>query len=214
MFGLYPRKGVIAPGADADIVVYDPNGQTTIGIDDKHHMNMDHSAYEGFEIDGKVDTVLSRGSVVIEDDAYVGRKGHGRFVERELSQYLVLTEGTSMDIGVVLQTTRRRAGRRPREAGRDVRVQPRLDVRLTPAVAGAVRHLQPDPGETRNVTVGPMVTNPATRDWTVTASAVRDAERDVRQPHGVRHRAAATPPCASSTASRRRSLARCARRST
>ncbi len=52
-------------------------------------MNMDHSAYEGFVVDGKVDTVLSRGTVVVEDDAFVGRAGHGRFVERELSQYLV-----------------------------------------------------------------------------------------------------------------------------
>jgi dihydropyrimidinase len=52
-------------------------------------MNMDYSAYEGFVVDGKVDTVLSRGTVVIEDDAYVGTKGHGRFVERELSHYLV-----------------------------------------------------------------------------------------------------------------------------
>ena len=62
MFGMYPTKGVIAPGADADIVVWDPNGHTSIGIDKKHHMNMDHSAWEGFEIDGKVDTVLSRGT--------------------------------------------------------------------------------------------------------------------------------------------------------
>jgi dihydropyrimidinase len=89
MFGLYPRKGVIAPGADADVLVWDPNGHTSIGLDEKHHMNMDHSAWEGFEIDGKVDTVLSRGEVVIEDDRYVGRKGHGRFLERGLSDYLV-----------------------------------------------------------------------------------------------------------------------------
>ena len=82
------RKGVVAPGADADVVVWDPNGRTTIGID-KHHMNVDYSAYEGFVVDGKVDTVLSRGSIVIEDDAYVGRAGHGRFIERDLSQYLV-----------------------------------------------------------------------------------------------------------------------------
>ena len=89
MFGMYPRKGVVALGADADVVVWDPNGRTTIGIDDKHHMNVDYSAYEGFVVDGKVDTVLSRGSIVIEDDAYVGRAGHGRFIERDLSQYLV-----------------------------------------------------------------------------------------------------------------------------
>ena len=89
MFGMYPRKGIVAPGADADVVVWDPNGRTTIGIDDKHHMNVDYSAYEGFVVDGAVDTVLSRGTVVIEGDAYVGRAGHGRFIERELSQYLV-----------------------------------------------------------------------------------------------------------------------------
>ena len=63
MFGLYGRKGVIQPGADGDIVVYDPNGHTSIGLGKTHHMNMDHSAWEGFEIDGHVDTVLSRGKV-------------------------------------------------------------------------------------------------------------------------------------------------------
>jgi dihydropyrimidinase len=89
MFGMYPKKGIIAPGADGDVVVWDPNTPTKIGINDKHHMNMDYSAWEGWEIDGKVDTVLSRGTVVIEADAYTGRTGHGRFVERGLSQYLV-----------------------------------------------------------------------------------------------------------------------------
>jgi dihydropyrimidinase len=89
MFGMHPKKGVIAPGADADIVVWDPNGTTTIGVDAKHHMNMDHSAWEGWTIDGKVDTVLSRGMVVIENDTFTGRKGHGQFVKRGLSQYLV-----------------------------------------------------------------------------------------------------------------------------
>jgi dihydropyrimidinase len=88
MFGMYPRKGVIAPGADADLVVWDPGATTTIGIDHKHHMNMDHSAYEGFEIDGKVDTVMSRGRVIVENDAYTGSAGHGRYVPRGLSQYL------------------------------------------------------------------------------------------------------------------------------
>ncbi|HEX6843925.1 MAG TPA: dihydropyrimidinase [Actinomycetota bacterium] len=89
MFGMYPRKGVIAPGSDADVVIWDPNRQTTIGLDTKHHMNMDYSAYEGFVVDGKVDTVWSRGAVVIEDDAFSGRAGHGRYVPRGLSQYLV-----------------------------------------------------------------------------------------------------------------------------
>ena len=88
MFGLYGRKGVIAPGADADIVVYDPNGHTSIGLGKTHHMNMDHSAWEGFEIDGHVDTVLSRGTVVVDGGAFHGRAGHGRFVKRGLSQYL------------------------------------------------------------------------------------------------------------------------------
>jgi dihydropyrimidinase len=89
MFGMYPKKGIIAPGADADIVVWDPDTQTHIGINGKHHMNMDHSSWEGYVIDGKVDTVMSRGLVVMEDDAYTGRKGHGQFVKRGLSQYLV-----------------------------------------------------------------------------------------------------------------------------
>ena len=51
-------------------------------------MNMDHSAWEGFEIDGKVDTVMSRGMVVMENDTFTGKKGHGRYVKRGLSRYL------------------------------------------------------------------------------------------------------------------------------
>jgi dihydropyrimidinase len=89
MFGMYPKKGIIAPGADADIVVWDPKTQTKIGINDKHHMNIDHSSWEGYVIDGSVDTVLSRGSIIIQNNAYLGRKGHGQFVRRGLSQYLV-----------------------------------------------------------------------------------------------------------------------------
>ena len=88
MFGMYPQKGVIAPGSDADILVWDPKGKTTIGINDKHHMAMDHSSWEGFKIDGKVDTVLSRGMVVVEDDTFKGRKGHGKYIKRGLCQYL------------------------------------------------------------------------------------------------------------------------------
>ena len=88
MFGLYGRKGVIQPGADADIVIYDPQGHTSIGVGQTHHMNMDYSAWEGFEIDGHVDTVLSRGQVIVDDNAFLGRVGHGQYVKRGLSQYL------------------------------------------------------------------------------------------------------------------------------
>jgi dihydropyrimidinase len=88
MFGLYPRKGVIAPGSDADIVIYDPKGTTDISVT-THHMNMDHSAYEGTHIDGRVVTVLSRGRVVVENNTFTGAVGHGKFLRRGLSQYLV-----------------------------------------------------------------------------------------------------------------------------
>ncbi len=88
MFGLYGTKGVIAPGADADIVVYDPAGHTSIGVGKTHHMNMDYSAWEGYEIDGHVDVVVSRGSVVVSDGAFHGRAGHGRYLKRGLTQYL------------------------------------------------------------------------------------------------------------------------------
>lgn len=88
MFGMYGRKGVIQPGADGDVVVYDPNGHTSIGVDKTHHMNMDYSAWEGYEIDGHVDTVLSRGKVIIDDNTYLGTAGDGKFFKRGLSQYL------------------------------------------------------------------------------------------------------------------------------
>ena len=89
MFGMYGQKGVIAPGADGDVVIYDPNGHTSIGVGKSHHMNMDYSAWEGYEIDGHVDTVISRGKVVVDDFAYLGAKGDGRYIKRGLSQYLI-----------------------------------------------------------------------------------------------------------------------------
>ena len=88
LFGMHPRKGEIVPGADADIVIWDPNATTTIGIDGKHHMNMDHSAYEGVVVAGRADTVISRGTVLIEGDRFVGRVGHGRFIHRSVPAVL------------------------------------------------------------------------------------------------------------------------------
>ncbi|QLH27296.1 dihydropyrimidinase [Streptomyces sp. Rer75] len=87
MFGLYPRKGTIAPGSDADIVIYDPTAQQTISAE-THHMNVDYSAYEGKQITGQVETVLSRGLPVIDGRAYAGRAGHGQYVRRSTCQYL------------------------------------------------------------------------------------------------------------------------------
>jgi dihydropyrimidinase len=89
MFGLYGKKGVVQPGADADLVIYDPSGHTSIGLERTHHMNMDYSAWEGYEIDGHVDWVMSRGTVVVDETGYVGTKGHGQYLKRGLSQYLV-----------------------------------------------------------------------------------------------------------------------------
>jgi len=91
MFGMYGKKGVIQPGADGDVVVYDPSGHTSIGIGEgrSHHMNMDYSAWEGFEIDGHVDTVISRGKVVVDDGDYIGTAGDGKYIKRGLSQYLI-----------------------------------------------------------------------------------------------------------------------------
>jgi dihydropyrimidinase len=87
MFGLYPRKGTISPGSDADVVVYDPAATQTLSVE-THHMNVDYSAYEGMTITGKVDTVLSRGRVVVEGNAFHGSAGHGQFLSRDLCQYL------------------------------------------------------------------------------------------------------------------------------
>jgi dihydropyrimidinase len=88
MFGLYPRKGTIQPGADADIVLYDPDAQWTISVDN-HHMNIDNSAYEGFTVDGHVHTVMARGRVIIENESYLGSPGDGQYLRRGLSQYLI-----------------------------------------------------------------------------------------------------------------------------
>ncbi|MFF0144979.1 dihydropyrimidinase [Amycolatopsis sulphurea] len=87
MFGLYPRKGVLAAGSDADIVIYDPSATQTLSAA-THHMNVDYSAYEGFELTGKVHTVLSRGRIVVSPSGYAGSAGHGRFLSRDLNQYL------------------------------------------------------------------------------------------------------------------------------
>ncbi|WP_432056304.1 dihydropyrimidinase [Streptomyces sp. bgisy022] len=87
MFGLYPRKGTITPGADADVVLYDPHAEQVLSAE-THHMNVDYSAYEGKRIAGRVETVLSRGVPVITEREYTGRAGHGAYLPRSTCQYL------------------------------------------------------------------------------------------------------------------------------
>lgn len=86
LFGL-GAKGVIAEGKDADIVLYDPNAQSVISAS-THHMNLDHSAYEGFSLTGGVRTVLSRGDVIVDAGQFVGRRGRGRYLRRDISQHI------------------------------------------------------------------------------------------------------------------------------
>ncbi|HQZ81858.1 MAG TPA: dihydropyrimidinase [Pyrinomonadaceae bacterium] len=81
MFGLFPQKGTIAVGSDADIVIFDPNGETRFGVEHEH-MNVDYSSYEGWKVKGKVETVLSRGRVVIQDGEHTGKAGDGQFLKR------------------------------------------------------------------------------------------------------------------------------------
>ncbi|MGX2993718.1 dihydropyrimidinase [Streptomyces sp. JNUCC 64] len=87
MFGMYPQKGTISPGSDADIVLYDPHAEQVISAQ-THHMNVDYSAYEGKRITGRVDTVLSRGELVIDRREFTGRADHGAFVPRSTCHYL------------------------------------------------------------------------------------------------------------------------------
>ena len=86
MFGL-PQKGAVGVGLDADLVVYDPTRRHTISAS-THHMNVDYSCYEGMEVTGGADLVLSRGKIVVDGDEWLGARGDGRFLKRQPSPFL------------------------------------------------------------------------------------------------------------------------------
>ena len=86
MFGLFPKKGTIAVGSDADIVIFNPDRKETISVNNSvtHHMNVDYNAYEGFEVTGVSETVISRGKIIVENCEYLGKKGDGQYLKRGL----------------------------------------------------------------------------------------------------------------------------------
>jgi len=87
LFGLYPRKGTIAVGSDADLVIFDPNERLTLSAA-THHSRIDYSLYEGLEVTGVPTTVLVRGQPVLVDRQFVGKAGFGQFLKRDLYQSL------------------------------------------------------------------------------------------------------------------------------
>ncbi len=82
IFGLFPKKGTIAPGSDADLVIFDPAKKHTLSAK-THHMKVDYNPYEGREVTGKAETVLSRGRVIIENGQFIGKPGAGSFLKRQ-----------------------------------------------------------------------------------------------------------------------------------
>ena len=81
IFGMFPKKGTIAPGSDADIVIFDPDKTTTLSAK-THHMKVDYNPYEGRQVTGVTETVLSRGKVIIDAGKFTGRAGAGSFLKR------------------------------------------------------------------------------------------------------------------------------------
>jgi dihydropyrimidinase len=81
LFGLYPRKGTLAPGSDADIVVWDPEKRLTISAS-THHSNVNYNLFEGTEVQGAPEVVMVRGQVIVEDDELVAQPGAGQFIKR------------------------------------------------------------------------------------------------------------------------------------
>jgi len=89
IFGMYPRKGTIAIGSDADILIFNPNKEHTISVK-THHMNCDYSSYEGKKVTGKTETVILRGKIAIENEACKLKPGYGQFIRRNRTSKTVI----------------------------------------------------------------------------------------------------------------------------
>src|SRR5437868_2995169 len=81
IFGMYPKKGEIAPGSDADVVIWDPNAAHTISAK-THHMRVDYSMFEGYQVRGNARTVISRGEVIVDGGEFRGKPGRGKYLKR------------------------------------------------------------------------------------------------------------------------------------
>ncbi|TMG39019.1 MAG: dihydropyrimidinase [Chloroflexi bacterium] len=99
MFGLYPRKGTIAPGSDADIVIFNPTVERTLSAR-THHMNVDYSCYEGMTVRGLPEVVIQRGNVLVEKGAFQGKKGAGQFLRRSPFHGAPLSEPAKVEASV------------------------------------------------------------------------------------------------------------------
>jgi dihydropyrimidinase len=84
LFGLYPKKGTLQAGSDADIVIWNPDLKHTISAA-THHMRVDYSMYEGITVRGNAETVISRGEVIIEQNNWLGKTGRGQYLKRSPS---------------------------------------------------------------------------------------------------------------------------------
>lgn len=88
MYGLYPQKGTILPGSDADLVIFDPGKERVLTHADMHSA-VDYTCYEGMKVQGDIDLVMQRGNVIVKDNQFLGRRGDGKYLKRHKS---VLTE--------------------------------------------------------------------------------------------------------------------------
>ena len=88
IFGLYPRKGTLVPGGDADIVIWDPDKRVRYGVQEAH-MRTDYNLFEGWDLVGMPKTVLLRGNIIIEGREWLGKKGAGKFIHRKASNQIL-----------------------------------------------------------------------------------------------------------------------------